>query len=107
MEIISIYCFIAFILGAVFMLIIHCIVAMGKVKEPMNKVHFYVARDMDGELWLYLGKPIRGTNEFYCGSDERAFSLAYKIDRFGLKKEDYDYLKWKDEPVEVFVNLED
>ena len=77
------------------------------LKEQRNKVHFYVARDMDGELWLYLGKPIRGTNEFYCGSDERAFSLAYKIDRFGLKKEDYDYLKWKDEPVEVFVNLED
>lgn len=77
------------------------------LKNQRNKVHFYVARDKSGMLWLYLGKPIRGTNEFYCGSDERAFSLAYKIDRFGVKKEDYDYLKWEDEPVEVFVNLED
>ena len=29
----SIYCFIAFILGAVFMFIAVCVVAMGKVKE--------------------------------------------------------------------------
>ena len=66
------------------------------LKRQRNKVHFYVARDKDGELWLYLGKPIRGTNEFYCGSDERAFSLAYRIDRFGLKEDDYDYLKWEE-----------
>ena len=46
----SIYCFIAFVIGAVFMLAILSIAAMGKVKEPMNKVHFYVARDKNGPL---------------------------------------------------------
>lgn len=61
----SAYCFISFILGAVFMLTIHCIVAMGKVKEPMNNVHFYVARDMNDTLCLYMGKPLRGTYAFY------------------------------------------
>ena len=55
----SIYCFIAFVIGAVFMLAILSIAAMGKVKEPRNKVHFYVARDKNGPLWLYMGKPIR------------------------------------------------
>lgn len=30
-----------------------------KLKEPRNKVHFYVARDKTYNLlWLYLGKPI-------------------------------------------------
>ena len=39
----SFYCFIAFVIGAVFMLAILSIAAMGKVKEPRNKVHFYVS----------------------------------------------------------------
>ena len=38
----SIYCFIAFVFGAVFMLTIYSIEAMSKNKEPRNKVHFYV-----------------------------------------------------------------
>ena len=40
----SIYCFITFIMGAVFMLAMLTIAAMGKTKEPRNKVHFYVKR---------------------------------------------------------------
>ena len=55
----SIYCFIAFIFGAVFMLAMLSITAMGKVKEPRNKVHFYVTREKNGTLWLYMGKPIK------------------------------------------------
>ena len=30
-----------------------------------------------------------------------------KIKYLGLNKADYDNLKWEDEPVEVFVNMED
>lgn len=26
---------------------------------------------------------------------------------YGLNENDYDYLKWEDEPVEVFLNIED
>ena len=33
--------------------------------EPRNKVHFYVARDKNGGLWLYLDKPIRADDFFY------------------------------------------
>lgn len=75
--------------------------------EPRNKVHFYVARDMNGRLYIYLGKPYRGEAEF-CGSvDENIFVLTSNFKSFGLNKKDYEYLKWEDEPIEVFLNLED
>ena len=51
----SIYCFITFILGAIFMLATLCVVAMCKTQEPKNEVHFYVARDKNDELFLYIG----------------------------------------------------
>ena len=75
--------------------------------KPINKVHFYVARDKCGDLWLYIGKPFREDN-FFDSSDNGCFvvnsKLFYKI---GLNEKDYDYIKWEDEPVEVFLNLED
>lgn len=77
-------------------------------EEPVNKVHFYVARDMNGELWLYIGKPIRGYTEFCGNLDKRVTGLTcVYIERFGLNKSDYDSLRWEDEPLEVFVNMED
>lgn len=106
----SVYCFISFILGVVFMLATLCIVAISKDKEPRNKVHFYVARDKNGSLWLYISKPIRGDNEFYCNLDNNyvEFMCAdYSFKFFGLNENDYDNLKWEDEPIEVFVNMED
>ena len=77
-----------------------------KNKKPKNKVHFYVARDKNGSLALYLGKPFRGHTNFYADSLNRVFCLTYNIDNFGLKYEDFDSLKWEDEPIEVFLNLE-
>ena len=75
--------------------------------KKINRVHFYVARDMDGGLYLYLGKPFRGDGEFYGNKDANAFTLTGNFRRFGLNKNDYKNLHWKDEPVEVFVNMED
>lgn len=77
--------------------------------KPKNKVHFYVARDISGDLWLYLGKPERRNYSFInsyeaCGTimvNERHFK------HFGLTPDDFNYLKWEDEPVEVFLNIED
>ena len=104
----SIYCFIAFIIGAMFMLAVLCIVATGKDKEPKNKVHFYVARDKNGELWLYIGKPIRADTKFIPSERKGVFALTrYLFKSFGLNKKDYANLKWEDEPVEVFINMED
>lgn len=72
-----------------------------KKEKPKNKVHFYIARDKDGELWLYMGKPFRGDYEFYPAS------MAGVFKDFGLNPDDFKNLKWEDEPVEVFLNLED
>lgn len=102
----SIHCLVSFILGSGFMLVILALVAISKDKKSKNKVHFYVARDKDGDLWLYLGKPHREETGFYCLS-RQTICLACTIERFGLKSKDYNYLKWEDEPVEVFLNLED
>ena len=109
----SIYCFIVFVIGAMFMFTTFCIAAMCKTQEPKstqepkNKVHFYVARDKSGDLWLYIGKPFRMDNRFYSDSNKKVFCLTYCIEKFGLKYENFNYLKWEDEPVEVFLNLED
>ncbi len=77
--------------------------------KPKNKVHFYVARDKNGALWLYIGKPIReGVIFISCleiGGRTIGHDVVFKL--YGLNKNDYKDLKWEDEPVEVFVNMED
>ena len=76
--------------------------------KKINRVHFYVARDMDGNLWLYMGKPNRGVNEFESASNEYCVVLTdNNFEVFGLNENDYKDLKWENEPVEVFLNMED
>ena len=105
---ISIYCLITFIVGAGFMLAMYSIAAMGKVKEPRNKVHFYVARNKNNKLWLYMGKPRRYDDEFRAYLDKGAMYIrCCDFNVFGLNEKDYANLKWEDEPVEVFLNMED
>lgn len=79
-----------------------------KIRRMRNKVHFYVARDKNGELWLYIGKPFRVNNRF-CPSVRKGIFIItrYNLKNFGLNEDDYANLKWEDEPVEVFVNMED
>ena len=103
----SIYCFISFIIGAMFMLATLCIVAISKDKEPKNNVHFYVARDKDGDIYLYMGKPIRISDEFITCYGGNIIEGAKGFLNYGLNENDYKNLKWEEEPVEVFINLED
>ena len=102
----SIYCFITFILGAMFMFAAFCIAAMCKTQESKNKVHFYVARDENDELFLYMGKPFRGINKFHPYHNGCIITSDDDLSNFGLNKDNYANLKWEDEPVEVFLNLE-
>lgn len=72
----SIYCFIAFVIGACFMLVMLNIAAMGKTKE--SKVHFYIKRVHDGfELWL---KDTSGcytyVTHFNMGSNYMGFNIG-------------------------------
>lgn len=100
-------CFITFILGAMFMLATLAIASMNKVKEPRNNVHFYVARDKDGGLYLYLGKPVRMTEDFTHCNGGKTLKRAKGFLNYGLNENDYKDLKWEDEPVEVFINMKD
>lgn len=82
-----------------------CICHTPKSEESVNRVHFYVARDMDETLYLYIGKPVRTIDEFLACNYGKAISSKY-FSKYGLDENDYDNLKWEDEPVEVFLNME-
>lgn len=101
---IKIICIVLLLLYGVTMLLACCYALF---KKPENKVHFYVARDMDGKLWLYLGKPIRVESEFNITKDRKVTVLSSNLKRFDLNEDDYANLKWENEPVEIFLNLED
>ena len=74
-----------------------------------NRVHFYVARDKNGLLYLYVGKPERAYSCFLATGGACICRMEKECDfkKFGLKADDFKNLKWEDEPVEVFVNMED
>lgn len=95
-----------FIIALIIVLYYECNIRNISVK-PKNKVHFYVARDKGGLLWLYIGKPQRGEFTFTSGYKCRAIVSEKYFSEFGLNENEYDNLKWEDEPVEVFVNMED
>ena len=71
--------------------------------KTKNNVHFYVARDKNRCLWLYMCKPVRHNDEFKATI---IVAPQWRFEYFGLNKNDYANLKWEDEPVEVFLNLE-
>lgn len=88
------------------MLVILAIAAMGKDDETSNKVHFYVARDKNDRLFLYIGKPIR-CNTYFISINSVFMFPCHTFHYFGLNENDFDNLKWEDEPVEVLLNLEE
>lgn len=94
------------ILYGVVMLLMCYIAIFQKEKKPKNNVHFYVARDKNRVLWLYLEKPIRVEHMFVKGHG-RALTSSFGFQEFGLNEHDFDNLKWEDEPIEVFINLEE
>ena len=64
------------------------------------------------EIWMESfgfigGKPVRGDAEFYSDEPYNYVEFSSSIELFGLNENDYANLKWEDEPVEVFLNLED
>ena len=72
------------------------IAAMGKVKEPRNKVRFFVERVISDNYFLY----INGKDKQYPLASERLFK------DFGLNPDDFADMK-VGEIREVFLNLED
>ena len=93
----SIYCFIAFIMGAVFMFIAVCVVAMGKVKEPRNKVRFFIMMgDISNEPYLFI-RDVDGNYHLIADADQ--------LSKFGINAFEYSEMP-VEEVREVFLNLE-
>lgn len=92
----SIYCFITFVIGAMFMLAILSIAAMGKVKEPRNNVRFFVEKEISNSYFLYIEN--KGGMCYICSND------FFK--KFGLNPDDFADMK-EGQLREVFINLED
>lgn len=84
-----------------------------KDKKPRNNVHFYVTRDnmesiIPNTLLLWIGKPTKLHGEWNDYSSTCAcICTERRFVNYGLKPLDFKNLKWEDEPVEVFLNLED
>ena len=75
--------------------------------EPKNKVHFYVARDRNGELYLWFRKPYRSIERWVNIDHSWIVACSLEFNYYGLNYKDYANLKFEDEPVEVFINMED
>lgn len=81
---------------------------ISKFSKKRNRVHFYVARDMNGAIYLYLGKPKRSKFSFITyGVASNFIADEYYFKDAGLNPDDFKDLKWEDEPLEVFLNMED
>ena len=76
--------------------------------KKINNVHFYVARDKYGSLWLYIGKPYRGIGRFFGNVKKGSCTVCCNdFEIFGINGNTYKDLKWEDEPVEVFLNMDE
>ena len=108
---VSIYCYIAFVIGAVIMLVALAIAAMGKDNEPRNKVRFYVTCEVNyrGEIirTLWLGKPCYTKDKrFASGIWSRILAVNNSFVGYNLNYSDFEDMK-NGEIREVFINLED
>ena len=107
----SIYCFIAFVIGAVFMLAILSIAAMGKEKEPRNNVRFFVVKGRgicsdNIELWIGELEWNKRIRRWIPLTGSRFLSPAYDFKDFNLNPDDFADMK-EGAIREVFLNLED
>lgn len=98
---------ISFIVGAMIMFIYISISASLK-KDKSNKVHFYVARHKNKVLTLWFRKPFRHIDYWVYTDNSICIAAGDKnLNSYGLSIDDFKNLKWEDDPVEVFLNLED
>lgn len=59
----------------------------------------WVARDKDGELVLYKGKPVRSH------SKDKWVSFGVNWENFTIDESLFPDLKWEDEPIEVELTI--
>lgn len=99
---------ISFLIGA-FAMFVYIVVSASLKEDKTNKVHFYVARDKSYTTWLYLGKPIKDEDyeRYIPCRGGNAIANINRFKDFNLNPNDFINLSFDDNPVEVFLNLED
>ena len=95
------------LLGFIFIYLVALWYKRKIIKLSKNKIHFYVARDKNEELLLYMSKPFRGIDRFHPHLNGCIITNEDDFSNFGLNKDDYADLKWENDPVEVFINIKD
>ena len=109
---ISIYCYIAFVIGAMLMLVALAIAAMGKDNdEPRNNVRFFVTKEnsYSDRVLLWLGKPEWDKNAVSWIARSKYVHFIcndYYFERYKLNPADFADMK-VGEIREVFIDLED
>ena len=108
---ISIHCLISFVIGAVLMLVSLAIAAMGKDKEPRNKVRFFVVKGRDIcsdniELWIGKLEWNERIRRWIPSTGSRFLSPVFDFKDFNLNPDDFADMK-EGQIREVFINLED
>ena len=100
-------CLVFFILLFIILFIIQSIKIRKLSANAKNNVHFYIARDKyDNILRLYLGKPLRDIDMFHSCNKGCTIVRQEYFYFLGLNEKNYSNLRFEDEPVEVFLNLE-
>lgn len=97
---------ISFLIGA-FTMFVYIAVSASLKEEKSNKVHFYVAKHKNKVLSLWFRKPFRSIEYWVYGDNSMCIASGKDLNSYGLNIDDFKNLKWEDEPIEVFLNLED
>ena len=89
-------CLVFLILLFIILFIIQSIKIRKLSAKPKNNVHFYVARDMDNSLWLFLCKPKRSEQMFLPTSYGKIIKSEKYFSNYGLDVNDYANIKCYD-----------
>lgn len=74
--------------------------------RKINKIHFYVTRDKNGELCLWFDKPYRGLKTWIRANNSFVLAINDEFKLFNLNVEDYNNLTFEDDPLEVYLKYE-
>lgn len=71
--------------------------------RKINKIHFYVTKDKNGELCLWINKPYRGLEMWVNIDNSHVLAINDDFKLFNLNVEDYNNLTFEDDPLEVYL----
>ena len=98
MEIVLILILIGFVLAIIVMLVYEF-----KLIRKINKIHFYVTRDKNGVLCLWLNKPYRGLEMWVNVDNSHVLAINDDFKLFNFNVENYNNLTFEDDPLEVYL----